>query len=439
MHQYRPITSHVHFATWCGHFVRLWYTNATIYGCTRAFDTRKASDHTDIVKILRLLSLQEHSGQLSGYWNPACKSHIDIETDGATDTDSIKAQVKAHRIRPGPFGGRTAVFVEQQEAADEGRANKIVLIKVSWLYDYLRSHELRMLRGIQGLGLPHAPQPIGLAVIAAAGFQNTTAETVTTSMAPAKLFHYSRKYKSDSEPRHRAASALVTKQYLGDYIGTQVSMPDLVHIHMQVAQQLLKLAKGGYHYRDFNPGNVRLLRGTRRTLLFIDFGNMRTNLSPLQQSGVQMRDAEALVARGADDGHSANPIWLSTCCAEASSAAEFWDLALRFGSSDLYTALRAGPGASNWLGTRNKEIEEILPEIIESLRKVAVSCHRYIDDLEGAVYLHYTQVSEPGLSMACSSPRRSLHYASPTHISFYRRSLTDGSGTRRCRRPARNN
>lgn len=397
MHQYRPITSHVHFATWCGHFVRLWYANATIYGCTRAFDTRESNDQKDIVKLLRLLSLKEHSGQLSGYWNLVEQPRLEIEADGATDTADVKARFKQHRVRPGPFGGCTAVFVEEDKTAQQDAGKSTLLVKVSWLYEHLRSHELTMLRGIQGLGLPYAPRPIGLAMIPTPGFQHTTAETVSLSTAPAKRVRLLESYDCKSETRHRAASALVTEQHLGDYIGNQVSMHDLVLIHMQVAKQLLKLAKGGYHYRDFNPGNVRLLRGTRNTLLFIDFGNMRTNVSPLQQSGMQMCDAEALAARGADDGSSANPIWLSTCCAEAGRAAKLWHLTLQYSSEDLYTALRAGPGSTNYLGTRNKETKEILEGILERLRKLASKCHRYIDDIEGALYLHYTQVSKPCL------------------------------------------
>ncbi|PWN20911.1 hypothetical protein BCV69DRAFT_178371 [Microstroma glucosiphilum] len=431
MHQYRPITSHVHFATWCGHFVRLWYANATIYGCSRAFDTRTPNDRKDIVRILLFFSLREHSGQLSGYWNLVGQHSLEIEADVATDSALVKAQVTEHRVRPGPFGSRTAVFVEQDKTAEQDAGKRTLLVKVSWLYEHLRLHELTMLRGIQSLGLPYAPRPIGLAVIPTAGFQRTTSETTSSSVTQVELYEYTREYDSKSATRHRTVSALVTEQCLGDYIGMQVSMHDLLQIHVQVAEQLLRLAKGGYHYRDFNPGNVRLLRGTRNTLLFIDFGNMRTKLSPLQQSGMQMCDAEALAARAADDGQSANPIYLSTCCARALKDAWIWTLTLRHTSEDIYSDLRAGPGGTNVFGCRNKEPKQILRRIIDSLRKVFVKSHRYIDDLEGAVYLQFWQVSELWLerpAQACNEP---LHHIRPTHLYFCCRLLRGGKGPRR--------
>jgi hypothetical protein len=330
----------------------------------------------EIVKILRLLNLEDHRTQLCGYWDVGAQGHLDIEAgtvtrSGITRVDAMN--LKELDVRSGPFGSRTAVFVEQSDG------DQRTMLKASWVEEPLRLHEWTMLCGLQNLGeeLLYAPEPIGLVEITTPGFQTRTSEVLLES-SPAPHF------------APLVVSALATKQYLGDLIGSQVPLSHLVHIHMQLAQQILILAKHGYHYRDLNEANIRLLRGSEKTLLIIDFGNMRKNLSPRGSSG--LTDVEALIDRATDDTQCANPLFLPRCCYELKSAIKHWRELLDLVPEELHGALNTE--ASDGQQCRLSEVSRDLKNLRKVLKRIFVHSHRYIDDLESAAYLHFWRVSK---------------------------------------------
>lgn len=356
-----------------------------MYGCSQAYDTRVPRDQAEIVKILRFLFLEQHAAQLCGHWNIAAQTHIEIEGDevAAPHTIRIKGGLRPLAVRSGPFGSCTAVFADQDEVP--------LLLKVTWRSEHLRAHELKMVRNTQGLGSPYAPEPIGLARIPTAGFQTTTSENLTTSATPVIVTKVAQKSVRRNEFGTRALSALVTRQPLADHIDKDTSLPHLVHVHLQLAQQLLNFAKGGYHYRDLNEGNVCLLRGTVDILLLIDLGNMRETFSPRGRSP-EMTDVEAILERGIDDIESGNPLFLPLCCAELDVAVSLWRSHRRALPHEVDEITAQGKGKR--LRRALKAISESLQSIVEAVRKVAIFSHRYIDDLESAIYLHFWRVSK---------------------------------------------
>ncbi|PWN19100.1 hypothetical protein BCV69DRAFT_44458 [Microstroma glucosiphilum] len=410
--QYQAPCSHVHFVTWCANLVRLWVVNASLYGCSRGFDTRDPEDQLEIVKILRFVNLEQYSTQLCGHWDVKTIKQLSLEPDTVAPGNPLCINLAGHlqdlNVRPGPFRTRTAVLVEQTEAAQKH------MLKVSWQDPHLRLHELAMMRGVASFSdeskLPYAAVPLGLALIEPHDFQ-------TDNSAPLE--------KIGTLPPHfttRVVCALVYKHHLGDLIGRQVLPHDLVHIHVELARQLLSLAKHGYHYRDLNEGNVRLLRGSINTLLLIDLGNVRRDLSPRGKSG--STDAEAIIERARDDTRSANEYFLPTCFVDAKKAIKKWNSEVTRSKVVFKSAVDSD--ASDGLQLGLLRVSERLSDLHQALRSQAKYSHRYIDDLESATYQHFWRVSAPCLPINCSSLEL-IH--SPS--TFLRMSLVAADGSQR--------
>ncbi|PWN17743.1 hypothetical protein BCV69DRAFT_128596 [Microstroma glucosiphilum] len=229
--------------------------------------------------------------------------------------------------------------------------------------------------------LPLIPEPIGTADIPA-GFQDTTSERTTQG--------------SEGFPA-RTVSVLVTRQCLGDHIGSQVSQHDLVDIHAQLAYQLLIFAGREYHYRDLNDGNIRILRGSDNTLLIVDFGNVRKNLSARGDAATP--DAEATIDRAADDSRSATLEFLPVCSSDAEKGVRQWNA--KIDNLIREVSELAGITRATRLRQARQAILNKLPTLRDSLRKASVNSHRYIDDLESAAYLQLWQVSELSIPSKC--------------------------------------
>ncbi|PWN17669.1 hypothetical protein BCV69DRAFT_285834 [Microstroma glucosiphilum] len=381
MCHYRPVTSHIHFMTWCGSLVRLWYLDAVIFGCSEALDTHERSDRIEIVKILRLLCLEDHCALLTGYWDLAAQSQLKIEANEAADikAHTIHVPVQSLYIRPGPFRTRTAIFAS---AVDGVMRERVIIVKASWVAFHLVAHELMILVAIQKdpvmrQGLPLAPVPVGLAEIPA-DFQRMTSDRLTPGSASAFPA--------------RAMCALVTRQHLGDPIGKYTSSRRLANLHKQFAEQLLVLARGEIHYRDINDGNMRVLRGDEDTLLIIDLGNARMGLCPRGQP--RLPEAEATIKAAADDTRSGTPEFLPVCITKVAAAVQSWNEAMKSLSERiLFLRKDAGRDAGSFAEKSRRAIIKSLPTLHKTLREAAVHSHRFIDDLESATYLHLWQTA----------------------------------------------
>ncbi|PWN19380.1 hypothetical protein BCV69DRAFT_313645 [Microstroma glucosiphilum] len=280
-------------------------------------------------------------------------------------------------VRPGPSKSRTPVFVDHGVGS---RSTIPMLMKTSWQSSRLCSDELRMAFEVWRLSkkceLPFPPESLGLAEVPIPDFQTDNSEPLTTS-GPGPHFP------------PRTVCVLMFRQPLGDMIGSQVLPHDLVHLHMELADQLLTLATHEFHYRDLNEG---LLRDSDNTLLIIDWGKMRGNLSPRRQSG--LTDAEATIDRATDDTRSANPLFLPTCSLKVASAIHSWNGAVTTASVDFQEALDTGAGHRAGLDS----ILARLAGLRNPLKKLAVHGHRHIDDLESAVFLHFWRMAYCGPS-----------------------------------------
>ncbi|PWN17706.1 hypothetical protein BCV69DRAFT_130509 [Microstroma glucosiphilum] len=399
--QYRAPISHFHFLTWCGHKVRLWYLNASTYAASLPFDTRVQSDQVELVKILRLISLEEHSALLAGQWHITAQTefHIEVDGDNLSLCERVTNAMQPLERRPGPFGSQTAVFAEGGGARDE----PVLMIKISWLAPHLLRHELAMMRTIQKLGLPYAPVAYGMVVIPTTGFQGNPCEELDISSS-----------------RSRVACALLTKQHIGDRIGAQCSPRDVLSIHMQLVDVLFKLAKGNFHYRDLNTGNVRVLQGHTDILLLVDLGNMRSNFSPRERP--EMTYAEAMLDRATDDTRSANVAFLPTCCLEVKNAIELWAESLHSAQRDFQAAINRDP--SHGVQSGLQRISATLEVFRSVLKTLALHSHRYIDDLESALYLHVW-------TRACNYHANGNENANVENLGVLVKQLCDLSGKRK--------
>ncbi|PWN17703.1 hypothetical protein BCV69DRAFT_130371 [Microstroma glucosiphilum] len=389
MCQYRVVTSHIHYVTWCGNRLRLWYLDAVLFGCSRPFDTRDSLDQIEIVKILRLLCLQEHSAILTGHWDVAAQRELQIEANEAAKvtarTIQISKGLQPLYVRYGPFRTRTAVFADHVDDADQiddfGKV-KVTMVKASWVAPHLVPHELMILKHIQRKkrlrrNLPLLPIPIGLAQVPA-DFQRATSQKTR----PRSGFPFPA----------RAICSLVTQQHLGYPIPIDVSPPRLARLHKQFAEQLFILAKGGVHYRDVSNGNMRILRGTDDTLLIIDLGNARLGMRPRGHAPIS--DAEATIDGAIDDTRSATPEFLPLCSTKVKKGPKSWNMTMQDLSKSARLLLeKTGNGTDSFHeGVRNM-ISGSLGTLRKALKIAAVHSHRYIDDLESATYLHMWQMA----------------------------------------------
>ncbi|PWN22125.1 hypothetical protein BCV69DRAFT_133462 [Microstroma glucosiphilum] len=380
--------------TWCGSVVRLWYVNASQYGCSRDFNTQEPDDQIEIIKLLHFFTDERYAHLLCGHWNIAAQKEIIIEADSEAEESIVKIEKKLDELhaRPGPFRTRTAVWADQDKR-DKKYQGKVTMVKASWVAPHLTKHELMILRKMKKkrVNLPNAPHPIGTALLPA-GFWHTTSDVTTDSALtwPA-----------------RSLCVLVTKHCIGILIPLDIKPHDLVYIHQQLAEQLLALAEGGFHYRDLNEGNIRLLRGTDNILLIVDFGNVRLDFE--RRGHHHQWEATATIARARDDTRSANPIFLPSSCAAATQAIKDWEKAVDKaveGSRQGLQVARSKTG-SELLQAVLAPIQDQLRTLQEALRDSYVYSHRYIDDLESSLYLHVWQVSVERRVVA--RPRLDLH------------------------------
>lgn len=408
------MNSHCHFMTWCGTTVRLWYVNPAFYGCSQGFDTGKQQDQIEIIKLLHFFTDEKYANLLCGQWDIAAETQFEIEEDGEAKerTVNIKKGLQQLDVRPGPFGARTAVWADQDDD-DRDNQDQVTVIKVSWVASHLTRHELMILRKMwERVKLPNAPRPIGTALLPP-GFQHTTSETTPSPLRgwPARFL-----------------TVLVTEQCVGIALPLDIKAHDSVFVYQQLAEQLLLLAEQGFHYRDLNEGNIRLLRGTHNVLLIVDFGNVRFNLS--RRGDQKQSDAAATIDRAKDDTRSANPLFLPACCVIAEKAVQTWENAVD------QVALESRAVCDDALGTDTKErlqlvlaiIQEKLPDLHQSQRDANVYSHRYIDDLESAAYLQLWQVCAIYLLAACpKADLPSVPSVLPPYLSAF---VADGSQTR---------
>jgi hypothetical protein len=382
----------MHFVTWSGHFVRLWYVNPDMYGCSQIFDTRAPNDQIEIVKILILLSVEDHSTLLNGHWDLGAQTCFEIQGVSHPDPVQVERRMQPLKLRPGPFRSGTAVFADEDGDSEE----RVLVVKTSWLDDRLVWRELAVLRDMQAnLKMPNAPVPIGLAR-SPTGFQKTTAELAT----PGSAF----------DIPARTASVLVTKQRLGLHISPYEPLSVVLHIHLQLVEQLLLLAEGGYHFRDINDGNVRLLRGTQKTLLLIDYANVSKSSERGRQPGKP--DTIATIDRAKDDIRAGDTMYAPTCYASAERAIDHWKSAVSVivGNSRHKCQEALDKPYNDRLQLVSAEIRKRLPELHKAQREVNVLSHRYLDDLEASLYLLLWNVSKPCLLFAYAI----LHWSLPS-------------------------
>lgn len=264
-----------------------------------------------------------------------------------------------------------------------------LIIKSTWLPDHLHDHELAVLRWIEQHRQkmkykpnpePNIPLPVGHVLgLTEAGTQIQAWKTNNGNLRNSTI----------------ASFCVPAKPMRKD-----ISLKDLFLIAKGLCRTLDFLSRLGIHYRDLNLGNIlRAITeddGDRNLCVLIDFGNARILKSRRGQPGdidtpPEPRDVNR------DDARSANAYFMSLRVHEMSLKQE------------EYKAAHAGLESKETLfhldyaeETDEKHKTYLLEEfqgVKDHVRGLHVALgdaayqHRYVDDLESAVYLFLYHVS----------------------------------------------
>ena len=206
---------------------------------------------------------------------------------------------------------------------------------------------------------------------------------------------------------HLVLSAMCTINPHGRRINdcSQLSLKQRLQVLRHIFQCLWIAACLGIHYRDINTGNilhtlVKHLDPQDQTSLIgylIDYGNARI----LDQRRIYTRLDQRMhgntdIQLRLDDARSANLLFLSTRSTAVLQAHQRYTQAAKALTAENQRraqADKADKSNETWEEDLLTELESDVKEAEKELG--AIGLHRYIDDLESAIYAHVFQVSIP--------------------------------------------
>lgn len=378
---YRPLTSHVYFLTWCGKIVRLWYVDAANAGHSRPVSLKNAEDRLEIGRFLCLLTSAECRGVLAGRWDPTRDLPVQAVLDSKTipvDWDP-KHPPKLLHNRSWPFGSRTAVWQgKTPEMVTDKDQSRRLFLKCSWVPQHRLGHEVKMQQCLEGV--KGSPRPLGSAVIPShvieEGFKVKTLQQLDPTARDGQTGLY--------------LCAIVYEHRIGRIIDSKIPTSTLAYLHAQLVDTFLSYAQKDLHYRDLNAGNMLIQDGSEDKLLLIDQGGMRESLRP---RGEEWRgNLTAILKRAQDDARSANPMFLPSAYHTSVSVGKRWAINMAKVEIDQ-GRLQSGTPEDLQAEMERLAISK-LPRLRELLLSLIQLSHRYIDDLEGALYLHMWQFAQ---------------------------------------------
>jgi hypothetical protein len=390
----------------CDNILRGWATSCQRYGSTRGFNLDEVNDHYDIIKLITLFS-----GPVQNYmphWEPlpGPENALKMVSSKGQLFDMELANINLLDSRNDRFGRRTAVWsadtVDKRGTLPFPYDPKVeqLVIKGSWQIEKLCDHERDVYEHIarreKELGLDKDPDiniPVVVGRLAQVD-ESSDGEKTSANNRPSNvplIKWRTRKTRIDTmveggELEYARYTVLVTKCFRAHSIGqVQLNPLQMVVVYRKLFKILEYLAKLGIHYRDLSLGNV---------LVDTDPVNPRCLLADFDFSRIEMR------RRGSQENSGPLQTSLDDC---VSGTRLFWsrhtEAALRQSAklSENTAQLKAAQQRLERLkessqpdGIPIRSAEAAVrawSETQSELEQGLVSRqHRYIDDLESAVY-----------------------------------------------------
>jgi hypothetical protein len=305
-------------------------------------------------------------------------------------------------IRDGLFGHRTTVITGNARLAEEAQTNAIwqtVVVKGLFLPKGVAYHEYRMLILLEGPDTPGSdkldprkPRPDSISPSVIERLPRAVgmfADYIDLPWRNSKV--------GDNPVDHLGYQSLMTVCSVGERLALKkpIGKMDKSKSRPEISGlrgygQLLKgvfeclwfAASKGIHYRDLNQGNIMWTMKDGQIIGYlIDFGNARYLNQPRQSNLSRGENNTALLCE--DDARSATYYFQSVWSMEAKKKEALYQQAVRE------------------RGRAKPEFRADEDELVTAAWEAVVrATHRYIDDLESALYLISWQVSSASTSMS---------------------------------------
>jgi len=405
MIKHHPLTGEVICFGLCGDILRGHFISSQRFGNTRGFSMEAEEDYLDIVKMVALFS--GPVGNFMPRWGPKPGETISIRVPKKGEVKVTLDKVSLLESRFGPYGRRTTVW--QAEIKRERRKGKkdlhgidvapgeVLVIKASWLLARLAKWEATVYEHIAEKEAERFNRT-GLKRDSDIGLPEFIGQVIDASHTESLGAHHLGQWESRPVPKRNipgksmeraCASIFVTKCFPARTIDrADLSLTQLAKIYFGLFKTLNYLASLGVHYRDLNLGNIlyNLSSGTRCLLTDFDFARLN-----LRSRGVPDEDEEQDEAWdiSIDDAISGNVLFQ---CRSAHAARACYDQL----EMAIYGEMKAKANLEKVQAERDpsaklimlrkgtlKRTEQAVEVQAEELRKHR---HRYLDDLESAVY-----------------------------------------------------
>ena len=308
-------------------------------------------------------------------WNPEAGTTLQVKTSDNQKIEYTIGNVRQVAMSDQLWGSRTVVWATDIEARSDAAPElpnskgMQLIIKSTWVPPHLSAHEQTVLEWIrrEGKSEPrsHLLANIPIAVGAVLG---TAAEK-------------SRLKGWTSFDKTLLNSTMATFSVRATRTPKDVALHELWAVYRNLVEILELLSRVGIHYRDLHPGNVLITeaQGANRCTL-IDFGNAR--ILKARRGYIKDVDHPPEENEGnRQDCRSGNDFFMSRRVHELTREMERYDQKMREFPAYKRMKETARHGAA-LIANRSKIYEEWYKRLEDRAYR-----HRYVDDLESAIYL----------------------------------------------------
>ena len=405
MIKHHPLTGEVLCFGLCGDILRGHFLSPQRFGSTRGFSMEDEEDYLDIVKMIALFS--GPVGNFMPSWGPKPGDTISIRTPKQGTIDVTLDKVSLLESRFGPYGRRTTVWqAEVKRSKGKGKKGshridiapgEVLVIKASWLLSRLAKWEATVYEHIAEKEAERVKRT-GVKRDPDIGLPEFIGQVIDASQTESLGPHHLGQWESRQVPKRNipgrsmeqaCASIFVTKCFPAQTIDrANLSLSQLAKIHLGLFKTLNYLASLGVHYRDLNLGNILydLSSGTR--CLLTDFDFARLNLRSRGEPDLDEEKDEAWDI-SIDDAISGNVLFQSRSAHAARECYDRLEVAI-FAEVEAKTELakvqaEKDPSAKTIM--RRKRILTKSSKSVDALiAELRGHRHRYVDDLESAIY-----------------------------------------------------
>ena len=349
------MTTQVHWLSVCGWRVRLWTFDALGFTTSEIYHLDRDEDILSIATLFALV-LSPQAKQVRMPAEFGLDSKIIAALSGPWQTLPVGTLLSCF--------GRTATC--WYAPIGPNHPGEAYILKATWVPRHLREHEWKMLQIVCNPSNIASPKEV---------FQFSAIPATT------------RTWLRNGQVEQLFLIATVTRHFIGESIKLNPASINerisFLKLHKQLYVELLRLAKLGIHYRDLHTGNVLRARVNHGQLCLIDFDRARHNLEARGDRSNLGVTSDSTVANALDDGRSATLYFAPTAytiCGEELRKAEI---------AERYAKLQEGKHRSRPRKTQGEATAEREKDMHHVL---AVTQHRFIDDLESAIYLQLYQV-----------------------------------------------